>query len=176
MLLPPRVANDRSPVAAEVVGASPPPPDRNRIQSRPPEPGRKGSRRRLLPNRCLIRRGLARGQPPVAPKTRNLVARPPAAGYPYKFVSRKKSLPTPAWYKNTYFWIALVLLILGIWGLPSFGGDTVIRDPGQKRESNLYILYLVASVVMLANGILSHRQTEQQYAEDLELKSREGSE
>lgn len=86
-------------------------------------------------------------------------------------MSRKKNLPKPAWFKNTYFWISLVLLILGIWGLPFIGGDKVIRDPGQKHETNLYILYLVASVVMLLNGVLSHRQTVQQYEEDLALKT-----
>jgi hypothetical protein len=151
-------------------------PDRIPRRKRPGEPGPKLSQLLSRRNRSQILLELARAQRPLAPKTRSRAAHRLAAGYPYKFVSRKKSLPKPAWYKNTYFWIALVLLLLGIWGLPSFGGDTVIRDPGQKRESNLYILYLVASVVMLANGILSHRQTEQQYAEEMELKSHEGSE
>lgn len=82
-------------------------------------------------------------------------------------MSQKKSLPKPVWYKNTYFWIAGILLLLGLIGLPFAGGDDAIRDPGQKREGSLYLLYLVASVVMLVNGILSHRQTIQQYEEEL---------
>jgi hypothetical protein len=81
-------------------------------------------------------------------------------------VSQKKPLPKPVWYKNTYFWIAGVLFILGVIGLPLLGGDNAIRDPGQKREGNLYLLYLVASVVMLINGVLSHRQTIQHFEEE----------
>ncbi len=165
-----------NPIAAVAIGAIPPPCDRRPHRTPPRDLGQKGSRLLHPLNRSQIPQELAPARLPVAPKTRSRAALQLAAGYPYKFVSRKKSLPKPAWYKNTYFWIALVLLLLGIWGLPSFGGDTVIRDPGQKRESNLYILYLVASAVMLANGILSHRQTEQQYAEEMELKSHEGSE
>lgn len=46
------------------------------------------------------------------------------------------------------------------------GGDVVIRDPGQKREDNLFILYLAASVVMFVNGYLSHQQTVQHYEEE----------
>jgi len=81
-------------------------------------------------------------------------------------VSRKKSLPRPVWYKNTYFWIAGILLILSVIGLPFVGGDHAIRDPGQKRESGLYLLYFGAAVIMLVNGYLSHRQTVQQYEEE----------
>lgn len=84
-------------------------------------------------------------------------------GFP---VSQKKPLPKPVWIKNTYFWIAGLLLLLGIAGLPFLGGDSLIRDPGQKHESNLYVLYFVASVVMFINGYISHRQTEQHYEEE----------
>jgi hypothetical protein len=82
-------------------------------------------------------------------------------------VSQKKTLPKPVWYKNTYFWIAGILFLLGLVGLPFLGGDEAIRDPGQKRESSLYLLYLVSSIVMLVNGVLSHRQTVQQYEEEI---------
>ena len=81
-------------------------------------------------------------------------------------MSQKKPLPKPVWYKNTYFWIAGFLFILGVVGLPFLGGDSAIRDPGQKRESNLFLLYFAASAVMLLNGWLSHRQTVLQFEEE----------
>ncbi|HSI73712.1 MAG TPA: hypothetical protein VK934_11100 [Fimbriimonas sp.] len=81
-------------------------------------------------------------------------------------MSQKKPLPKPAWHKNTYFWIAAILLLLGLIGLPFLGGDRAIRDPGQKHEDNLYILYLAASAIMFANGYISHRQTVQHYNEE----------
>ncbi len=77
----------------------------------------------------------------------------------------------PAWYKNTYFWIAGVLFALSIIGLPFLGGDSVIRDPGQKRENWLFLLYLGAGVVMLINGYISHQQTVQHYRETVGEKS-----
>ena len=60
-----------------------------------------------------------------------------------------------SWVKNTYFWIAAVLFFLGVLGLVK--GDKTIRDPGQIHESNLWMIYLAASVVMLINGVISHR-------------------
>jgi len=75
----------------------------------------------------------------------------------------QKRIPKPAWYKNTYFWIAGILFILFIVGLA--GGDNTIRDPGQKREGFLWLLYLVASGIMLLNGLMSHAQTVQHYNE-----------
>lgn len=81
-------------------------------------------------------------------------------------VSQKKSLPKPVWYKNTYFWIAAVLFLLGIVGMPFIGGDKAIRDPGQKPEDRLFLLYLTAAVVMLINGYISHRQTVQHFEEE----------
>jgi hypothetical protein len=80
----------------------------------------------------------------------------------------QKKLPKPAWYKNTYFWIAGILFILAILGLPFLAGEQAIRDPGQKRESFLWLLYLVASGIMLLNGYLSHSQTVQHYNESIE--------
>ena len=72
-------------------------------------------------------------------------------------MSEKKPItPTKnSWLKNTYFWIAAVLFILSIAGL--LKGDNFIRDPGQRHENTLWALYFAASVVMLINGLLSHK-------------------
>jgi hypothetical protein len=82
-------------------------------------------------------------------------------------LSEKKAPPKPVWFKNTYFWIAGILFVLFVIGLPFLGGDSAIRDPGQKHEGNLWMLYLVASVVVFINGYISHRQTVQQYNEEI---------
>ncbi len=79
-------------------------------------------------------------------------------------MTEKKTPTKPVWYKNTYFWIAGILFILGVVGL--IGGDQTIRDPGQKREGGLFLLYFVASVIMFVNGAISHRQTVQQFEEE----------
>ena len=57
-------------------------------------------------------------------------------------------------------------MILGVIGI--IGGDKAIRDPGQKKESALFMLYFVASIIMLVNGYISHRQTIQQYEEEMQ--------
>ncbi len=75
----------------------------------------------------------------------------------------EKVPPRPAWYKNTYFWIAAALLILAILAL--LRGPDTIRDPGQKHESGLAWWYLLASVLMYVNGWLSHQQTVRSYQE-----------
>lgn len=74
----------------------------------------------------------------------------------------------PAWWKNTYFWIAGILFIVGIIGLPFIGGDQAIRDPGQTCDSGLVLIYFAGAAVMAVNGFLSHRQTVQSYNEHLE--------
>ena len=80
-------------------------------------------------------------------------------------MSQKKPAGKPAWSKNTFFWIAGVLVFLAILGIVF--GDKAIRDPGQKLEKiPLFILYFVAAIVMAVNGVLSHRQTLQQHAEE----------
>jgi hypothetical protein len=81
---------------------------------------------------------------------------------------REKKIPKPAWYKNTYFWIAGILLIIGIFGLPFLAGPEAIRDPGQRRENGLTFIYFGGSLLMLINGWLSHKQTVQHYHEALE--------
>ena len=82
---------------------------------------------------------------------------------------KEKKLSKPAWFKNTYFWISGILLILGIIGFAM--GPQTIRDPGQKREDNLLpILYVVGAAIMLVNGYLSHSQTVQHYRETLDSK------
>ena len=76
-----------------------------------------------------------------------------------------KEPPKPVWYKNTYFWIAGLLFIVGVVGLPFFGGDRAIRDPGQRAENMLVWLYWGGAIVMVVNGWISHAQTVQQYEE-----------
>lgn len=84
---------------------------------------------------------------------------------------REKKLPKPAWYKNTYFWIAGILVIIVIVGLPFFAGEEAIRDPGQRREGGLVLIYLGGALVMFLNGWISHRQTVMHYNESTEGES-----
>lgn len=80
-------------------------------------------------------------------------------------VRQKKPAAKPVWTKNTFFWIAGILVVLALIGM--VGGDHAIRDPGQKNEHiPLFLIYLAAAVVMAVNGVLSHRQTLQQHAEE----------
>jgi len=89
-------------------------------------------------------------------------------------VSQKKIPPKPVWYKNTYFWIAAVLFALGFIGLPFVGGDPAIRDPGQKHEDRLFLLYFIASAVMLVNGYISHKQTVMHFEEERQMEEAKG--
>lgn len=79
---------------------------------------------------------------------------------------REKQIPKPAWYKNTYFWISGLLVIVAIVGVV-FGQDS-IRDPGQKHENGLVLMYLGGAAIMAVNGWLSHRQTVLHYNEQME--------
>ena len=80
-------------------------------------------------------------------------------------MTQKKPLAKPTWSKNTFFWIAGILTVLTLVGLVF--GDHAIRDPGQKKEHiPLFVIYFVGAVVMVVNGVLSHRQTLQQHAEE----------
>lgn len=79
----------------------------------------------------------------------------------------KKPLPVPIWWKNTYFWIAGLLFIIGIVGLPFFGGNAAIRDPGQVEEDYIFLIYFGGAAVMFVNGVISHRMTVRQYKEEI---------
>jgi len=78
-------------------------------------------------------------------------------------VIKEKPKTKPSWIKNTYFWLAAILVIIGILGL--IGGDALIRDPGQKKETSLWLLYFGAAIIMAINGLLSHNQTVRDYEE-----------
>ncbi len=78
----------------------------------------------------------------------------------------------PAWWKNTYFWIAGILMIIALFGVVR--GAPAIRDPGQKREDGLVLLlYFAGAITMFVNGWLSHRQTVQLYEESLDSVGKE---
>lgn len=68
----------------------------------------------------------------------------------------------PVWWKNTFFWFAGFLLILGLVGI---AGEDRIRDPGQVREGGLVLIYLGGAVLMLINGWLTHRSAVQHFEE-----------
>ncbi len=79
--------------------------------------------------------------------------------------TQKKPMAKPTWSKNTFFWIAGILVLLALVGIVF--GDRAIRDPGQKAEHiPLFVLYLLAAIIMGVNGVLSHRQTLQQHDEE----------
>lgn len=73
--------------------------------------------------------------------------------------------PVPVWWKNTFFWIAGLLFIVGVIGLPFVKGPEAIRDPGQIREGGLTLIYFGGALIMLVNGWLSHRQAINHYVE-----------
>ena len=82
--------------------------------------------------------------------------------------SAEKPLSTPAAWKNTYFWIAGILVLVALVGLLT--GQDSIRDPGQRDENGLVLIYLVAAVVMVVNGLMSHRHTVQLWEEAQDSK------
>jgi hypothetical protein len=84
------------------------------------------------------------------------------------FVGKEKRHPKPVWWKNTFFWFGGILFILALVGL--FGGDKVIRDPGQVREGGLAWIYFGGAIVMVVNGALTHNQAMRAFAEAEEDK------
>lgn len=77
---------------------------------------------------------------------------------------KSKSAPSvPRAWKNTYFWIAGILVLVGVIGLAK--GEGTIRDPGQRPEAHLALWYFAAALVMLVNGWLSHRLTVRDFEE-----------
>lgn len=76
----------------------------------------------------------------------------------------KKPRGKPAWWKNSYFWIAGLLLVIALVG--AIRGENAIRDPGQKRESGLFIIYLGGALVMVLNGWISHNQSMKYWEEE----------
>jgi len=79
-----------------------------------------------------------------------------------------KTPSIPVWWKNTYFLIAALLFIIGTVGLAL--GTATVRDPGQRPESNLSLVYYGAAVIMFVNGWLSHKLTVQHYYENVGSK------
>ncbi len=67
------------------------------------------------------------------------------------------------WWKKTDFWIALILFIIALVGFVR--GNSAIADRGQDVDPRLAWLYLLAAVIMLVNGILSHKQYLKEHAE-----------
>ena len=66
-----------------------------------------------------------------------------------------KKIAKPAAYKNTYFWIAGILVLIGIIGMTFLAGENAIRDPGQKREGGLALLYFAGAVIMIGADALT---------------------
>lgn len=80
---------------------------------------------------------------------------------------KSKAAPSaPRAWKNTYFTIAVILLVVGLIGLVR--GEDLIRDPGQRPESHLAFWYIAAAVVMFVNGWLSHRSSIRDFNEGIE--------
>lgn len=79
------------------------------------------------------------------------------------YLSKKRLEPKPLWWKNSFFWFAAILAVIGLIGL--FAGDAAIRDPGQIREGGLVFMYFIGAVVMFVNGLITHRLNEKRYNE-----------
>lgn len=70
----------------------------------------------------------------------------------------------PKLWKNSFFWFAGILLILGLWGMVA--GDKVIQDPGQRTEPFLAWMYLAGAAIMGLNGWLTHAQSIKAYEDE----------
>ncbi len=76
----------------------------------------------------------------------------------------RKAHPKPVWWKNTFFWISGLLVVVALVGI--VGGEKVIRDPGQANEANLAWYYFAGAGLMLVNGVLTHRQALRHFEEE----------
>lgn len=74
----------------------------------------------------------------------------------HKYTSAGYNIPCMGWWKKTDFWIALILFVISMIGFAR--GNEAIADPGQDVDPRLAWFYLIAAVIMLINGILSHKQ------------------
>lgn len=74
-----------------------------------------------------------------------------------------RRLSPPIWWKNTFFLFGFLLLVVA--GIGLVYGEPAIRDPGQIREQGLVGINLLASLVMLVNGFISHQLAVQNYHE-----------
>ncbi|MEO7453854.1 MAG: hypothetical protein ABIV13_03720 [Fimbriimonadales bacterium] len=70
----------------------------------------------------------------------------------------------PRWWLNTYFLFAFLLAVVGLLGL--IMGSDYIRDPGQSSATALPLFYLLAAVVFVINGVVSHRSSIRAYNEE----------
>jgi hypothetical protein len=76
----------------------------------------------------------------------------------------RKAPSQPVWWKNSFFIFGLILLGVALFG--AVQGQEAIRDPGQKRENGLVLMYLGGAALMIINGYLTHRQAIQTYEEE----------
>lgn len=78
-------------------------------------------------------------------------------------MKEKRGAGVPHVWKNTYFSIAAILFLVGVFGL--LRGEASIRDPGQRPEARLVLIYFGAAAVMLVNGVIGHRLTRRDHEE-----------
>ncbi len=71
----------------------------------------------------------------------------------------------PYWWNNSYFGFSIFLFAIAIYGTPWLGGDTAIRDNARTDDSNLYIYYFLAGIVLVLNGLINNVLTAKQKKE-----------
>lgn len=74
-----------------------------------------------------------------------------------------KTPSKPLWWKNTFFLFGILLAVVAMIGLVR--GEEAIRDPGQIKENGLVLINFLAAVVMVVNGLVSHKLAVQAYEE-----------
>jgi hypothetical protein len=83
-------------------------------------------------------------------------------------VSSKGPVEPKLW-KNSFFWFAVALLGLAIFG--TIAGDPAIRDPGQVVEGHLNLFYLGGAVVMAVTGLITHLLAKKAFQEEKEAEA-----